>query len=219
MKYPIQHNQILQYIIHKPDSMLGKDQPIIILLHGFGSNEHDLMNIASELPNQFIVISVRAPIQLDNNSFAWFQVNFNGSNRAINTAQEIESRELLQSFIQEISSGYNTKNITLIGFSQGAIMAYSLALTFPNIVSKIIAISGRILDEIKSEIVDSEDLLKLKVFVSHGTQDTVMPIHFADSAYNFLAEHKIPTKVQKYTVGHHITSQQINDINTFLTTN
>jgi phospholipase/carboxylesterase len=107
----------------------------------------------------------------------------------------------------------------LVGFSQGAIMAYSIGLTSPKLVNKIVAISGRILDEIKPNIEYSQDLQQLKVLILHGTEDTIMPINYADSAYNLLTELKVLTKLQKYINGHTITSQQINDIKTFLTTN
>lgn len=53
----------LHYLIQEPKTIKDKN-PLLILLHGYGSNEEDLFSFASELPNDYYIISVRAPFEL-----------------------------------------------------------------------------------------------------------------------------------------------------------
>jgi len=50
--------------------------PLLLLLHGVGSNEYDLFGLAPYLDKRFLIISVRAPYTLGPDSFAWFEINF-----------------------------------------------------------------------------------------------------------------------------------------------
>ena len=68
-------SMVLKYLIREP-KIKSKNTPAILLLHGVGSNEHDLFSFANQLPDRYLVISARAPISLGSNSFAWYQVNF-----------------------------------------------------------------------------------------------------------------------------------------------
>ena len=65
----------LHYLIQQPKS-IQEQNPILILLHGYGSNEKDLFSFATELPQDHYVISVRAPYDLQPYGHAWYAIHF-----------------------------------------------------------------------------------------------------------------------------------------------
>ena len=65
----------LVHLVRQPIIEAGTP-PLLLLLHGVGSNEHDLFELAPFLDKRFLIISVRAPNTLGAGSYAWFEVNF-----------------------------------------------------------------------------------------------------------------------------------------------
>ena len=110
----------LQYLIKKPKNILDKN-PLLLLLHGYGSNEQDLFSFANELPDHYFVVSARAPFDLQYGSYAWYAINFDADeNKFSDINQAKSSRDLVANFIDELLAKYpiNTEEVTLIAFSQ-----------------------------------------------------------------------------------------------------
>jgi phospholipase/carboxylesterase len=78
------------------------------------------------------------------------------------------------------------KRIYLCGFSQGSIMAYSIGLTVPEKIKGIAVMSGRLLEEVKPLIASKEKIKNLNVFVSHGTNDNIIPVNEARASVAYL---------------------------------
>ena len=113
----------LHYLIREPKVILDKN-PLLLLLHGYGSNEEDLFSFASELPDHYYIISARAPYPLPPYGNAWYAIDFDANmNKFSNDEQAIESRDLIVEFIDELIQKYpiDSTKVNLIGFSQGAI--------------------------------------------------------------------------------------------------
>lgn len=72
----------LEYLIREPKVKTDKN-PLILLLHGYGSNEQDLFSYASELPEEYYVIAARAPYDLQYGSYAWYAINFDGDQKQV----------------------------------------------------------------------------------------------------------------------------------------
>ena len=194
--------------------------PLALLLHGYGSNEADLFSLAEKLPPEFLVISARAPYTLSLGQYAWFALDYSSGAAVHDSMQAEESRLLLRQFIDQVVSEFNVdmKMIFLIGFSQGAIMSYSVALTNPSLVRGIAALSGRILEEIKP-IVDiswGEKKDKLKVFVAHGTADKVLPIEHARAAKAYLVGLDVELSYIEYPIGHTISLLEVETLTQWL---
>lgn len=202
----------LTYLVRESKIDIAKP-PLLLLLHGVGSNEKDLFSFAPHLPDQFLVISARAPIALGPSSFAWYQVDFSTGKPVYNQAQEKKSRETILTFIEELKEhhSFDEKEIYLVGFSQGAIMSYSIALTHPEKVKTIGVLSGRLLEEIKP-FVHASQASKLNVFISHGIQDTVLPIAYAEDAASYLKSLGVRVNFKKYSEGHGINQEMLNDL-------
>ena len=204
---------VLHYLVREPKIKSDKP-PVIILLHGVGSNKEDLFSFANQLPEKYLVISAQAPITLGGNCFAWYPVDFSTGKPVFNFEQEESSRHTIIEFIEQLKKKFslNEKEIYLCGFSQGAIMSYSVALTRPDLVKGIAVMSGRLLEEIKSKIARKEKLQYLKVFISHGLNDNTLPINYAKSADAYLKTLNIIPTFKEYRASHEINSEMLNDL-------
>lgn len=190
----------------------AKHPPLVILLHGYGSNEADLFGLAEKFPAEFLVISARAPHTLSLGQYAWYALDYSSGEAVHDERETEESRLLLKRFIDEVSKKFTVdpQRIFIIGFSQGAIMGYSVALTFPTLVCGIGALSGRILEEIKPivNVERKEGGAKLAVFVAHGTLDTVLPIQYARSTKEYILGLDVSLIYNEYEIPHAISSKE-----------
>jgi phospholipase/carboxylesterase len=205
--------EVLQYLVRKP-IVETAHTPLIILLHGVGSNEQDLFSLANYLPDNALIVSARAPYVLGQGSYAWFQFDFAGSQRIINSEQAEESRKLIVQFISQLKErfAFDQKQIYLCGFSQGGIMAYSVGLMYPKLVKGIVVMSGRLLDEVKPLIVVNDILAGLKIFILHGTNDNVLDIQYARDSYTYLKTLNLHPAYKEYPEGHTINNEMIFDL-------
>lgn len=209
---------ILNYLVKEPKK-IGVENPAIILIHGYGSNEEDLFSFASELPEDYYIFSIQAPYQVPPYGFAWYAITFDENmNKFSDDLQAIESRELIMQFIEEIKLKYpiSANNINLLGFSQGAILSYAIALTYPEKVNKVIALSGYFNEEIMTVNTDIEVYKNLKIFASHGTVDQVIPIEWARKTPEYLNKYQITFDYKEYPVGHGVAPQNFYDLKAFL---
>ena len=208
----------LHYLVQEPKTI--KDQnPLLILLHGYGSNEEDLFSFAPELPDDSYVISVRAPYDLQPYGHAWYAIHFDADeNKFSNNEQAKQSVELIALFIDEVVKQYpiDTENVTLIGFSQGAILSYATALTYPEKISKVVALSGYFNQEILPEIIDTKAISHLKFFVSHGSVDQVIPVDWARKAKPALENLGLEVEYQEYPIGHGVSPKNFYDFKNWL---
>mgnify|MGYP001491137087 FL=1 len=208
----------LFYLIQEPKIKHDKN-PLLILLHGYGSNEEDLFSFASELPQDHYVISVRAPYDLQPYGHAWYAIHFDADeNKFSDNVQAKQSVELISDFIDEVVKQYpiDTKNVNLIGFSQGAILSYATALTFPDKISKVVALSGYFNQEIMPEVIDKNAVSHLKFFVSHGSVDQVIPVEWARKAKPALENLGLEVVYHEYPVGHGVAPQNFYDFKNWL---
>jgi len=193
--------------------------PVIIMLHGYGSDENDLFSFASELPDKFTIISLKAPIPMQPYGNAWYQIYFDNTEGKFNdTKQAIASRDLIRTCIDEIIEKYNiNKNqITLLGFSQGTILSFSVALSYPEKVKNVIGLSGYISEDLLIEGYREKDFSKLNVYTSHGSVDQVIPVSWARKTKPFLDKLNIQCTYSEFPVGHGVSPQNFFELKNWL---
>jgi len=208
----------LEYIIKEPKIKLDKN-PLLLLLHGYGSNEEDLFSFATELPEEYYVVSARAPYNMQYGSYAWYAINFDADeNKFSDNEQAKTSRDLIAHFIDELLLNYpiDSANVTLIGFSQGTILSYAVALSHPEKVQRVVAMSGYINPEILEENYLRNPFANLKIFASHGTVDQVIPVEWGRKAKPFLENLGIKTTYKEYPIGHGVSPQVFSDFKNWL---
>ena len=207
-------NLSLHHLVREPKIKLDKN-PLLLLLHGYGSNEEDLFAFAPQLPDEYYVISVRAPYPLPPYGHAWYAINFAADeSKFSDNAQAKSSRDKIITFIDEVANHYpvDTENITLIGFSQGCILSYAVALSHPQKIKRVVAMSGYPNTDIFSDGYVQNDFTNLKMYVSHGTVDQTVPVTWGRKAKPLLDELKIDYVYKEYPIGHGVSPQNFYDV-------
>ena len=210
-----------KYLIKEPQSKKSKS-PLLILLHGFGSNESDLHSFANYLPENHYIVSIRAPFKLASGGFAWYNISFdNDMNKFNDHDQAKDSINMILSFIDELSNKYliDNDNVSLLGFSQGTILSYALCLNYPEKFKNIIGFSGYI-DQAMIDVKSNDiDYSKLNLYISHGKNDPVIPVDWARKSIEILEINKINYSFNEFNSGHTISPENFYDFKNWLESN
>ncbi len=209
----------LEYLVHEPAKKTDK-APVIIMLHGYGSNEADLFELSKSIGEKFYVFSLRAPFKGKDVGYAWYDLNFLPNKQlSYNYEQLGEGKAKILSFISNACKTFkaDSTKVILMGFSQGAIAAYDIALTNPKKIKGVIALSGRMLEESKQGMSDQKEAQKTKLFIGHGYSDNIIDIKEAEKANEFLSSKGFKeVTFKKYEMPHSISGTELNDIKTWL---
>lgn len=205
----------LNYLVAEPvaGNSSVEHRPLIIFLHGYGSNESDLFELKQEFSPDYIYLSVQAPMMLAPGCYQWYGLQ--PSEQSQVAANVLKHSQLLEDFITTAVKKYHTvaDKVILIGFSQGAIMSYELALQHPKYVRGIVALSGKILAPLKEKLPPGIDLHGLSVFIGHGTVDDRVYYREATEAHALLEKTSIKPEFHSYQkMGHSITQQELTDV-------
>lgn len=199
-------------------SILKENAPVLILLHGYGSDENDLFSFATELPEELFIISLKAPYPLQPYGNAWYAINFDANNdKWSDNVQAIKSRELIVKFIDEACVHYpvNKDNVSLLGFSQGCILSFSVALSYPEKIKNIIGLSGYINEDI-IDLKTPDAYKELDIYTSHGSVDQVIPVDWARKTSPFLEKHHVKHIYNEFPVGHGVAPQNFYELKSWL---
>jgi phospholipase/carboxylesterase len=208
----------LQHVLHFPAS--GQNQkppsryPTILALHGRGSNEQDLMELAPHLLEDLLWISPRAPLLLGPDSYEWFRVRVIGRP---DPDQVLAALETIDHFIDEILSTYpvDPQKLFLLGFSQGSLLSLCYTLSHPARIAGAIAQSGYIPNTVDLEINETE--LKDKPFIlTHGEQDTLLPIDWARASRDRLQRLGVDLTYNEFQMGHTVSMESLAAISAWL---
>lgn len=194
----------LDYIVRQPRNSIQDNPPLLLLLHGYGSNENDLFSFANHLHPSLLVVSLRAPHALPMMGFAWYSINFDAKQGKWSDDEEaIASRELVLQFLDELQQihSYDPIKVHLLGFSQGAILSYALGLTYPKRFASVIALSGYLNKNI-SQL--PKPVEAPAFYAAHGTLDEVVPFDWGQQSAVQLRQKGFDIQFDQFTVGHTI---------------
>ncbi|NIJ46133.1 phospholipase/carboxylesterase [Wenyingzhuangia heitensis] len=206
----------LEYIVREPLTNTEK-APLILLIHGYGSNMDDLFSFANELPKQALIVSVQAPTALPFGGYAWYSITFDADENKFSDPDEgKESVQKLNIFIDEVIKKYNvdTSKVFMTGFSQGAILSYAFSFTFPEKVQYVVALSGYFNHDF---LLEKAQINKVDYFISHGTADQVIPLDWAKKAPELLNSLGVKYTYKEYPVGHGIHPTNFYDFKNWIT--
>ncbi len=209
----------LKYALKSPGN--SKGCAVIIILHGYGGEEQGMMSLAEgDLGAGKAVFSLRAPIITDSKGYCWYQMQFLPDGKfKYDYADVIKSRNLILDFILKACREFklDSTNVTLMGFSQGAIMSYELSLYAPHKIKNVVALSGRMLDESRAHTVNEKQMSRLGYFIGHGTEDDVIKVAESEKAAGYLKTKKARVvDLKKYKFKHTITADELADIKKWL---
>lgn len=203
----------LAALVGAPADVLSAPTKALVLLHGVGSNEQDLYEIGSQLSQDHLIVSMRAPIVMAANAFAWFHVQFTQSGPVHDWEEAKASFLLLENAISDLSNKMQIPmdKISVFGFSQGAIMTLGLALTSKLNLENYVAVSGRTLPEFSKAASENplQDYSLRRVFVMHGEYDGKLPIKRGRDTEQILKSTSLKYKYQEFPAEHTITPQML----------
>ncbi len=203
----------MEYEILKPRKQVQSKPPVIFMIHGYGSDRHDLFSFADELPKKYCIISIQAPIDLPWGGYAWYHINFDNGEKFTDVSQAEKSRDSVVAFIDEVLQKYelDENKVVLLGFSQGAILSYGIAFKYPHKVNYMITLSGYVLPEfvLKGE---KPEYKNISVFAAHGVNDGVIPIQLARQIPIILKEKHIVHSYKEYQMEHNINPECFRDM-------
>ncbi|MFG5778264.1 alpha/beta hydrolase [Comamonas sp. J-3] len=207
LNLPLQH-------LYKAASAAETSPWLLVLMHGVGSNEEDLFGLADFVPPAFHVLSLRAPYTMAPHMYAWFQfsVNPDGS-RNIDDQQEKTSRALVEQACQQACEQLQIppERVVLGGFSQGGIMSLSVLLTQPALLRAVLVWHSRLLPQIAAREVDAAQLAEHKAWVSHGTEDDVIPLAQAHAIRSHLQATPLELSYHEYPCRHQLHPQELRE--------
>jgi len=128
------------------------------------------------------------------------------------------SRDLIAKFIDEVCQEYpvDPENVSLLGFSQGTILSYAVALSYPQKVKNIIALSGYISEDIIANNVSTDAYSGLDFYCSHGSVDQVIPVEWARKTPQILDTLQIKHQYSEFPVGHGVAPQNFYELKNWL---
>ncbi|MCR2807375.1 alpha/beta hydrolase [Paenibacillus soyae] len=173
-----------QYDIQYPPHMdPEKKYPVVFMLHGKGSNEQNMLNLAAPLNEEFIIVGIRGNLRLGNGYQYYDLISLGNPVRAMFD----DAVGQLDAFIRYATDRYpiDPAKRYVLGFSQGAILSMTLALTMGDQLRGIVALNGYVPGFVKTEY-DLKDVSQVAMFVSHGQFDTVFPIRIGHETAAYL---------------------------------
>ena len=206
----------------KESLTFDKNNKVIIMFHGYGSNKDDLFSFAKFMNPNFLIISIQAPIQMDYNSYCWWSLNLNNDMQLQMDVKEAKNslNELNRFISEDLSVKYNfgLNQVYLLGFSQGCMISYALSINFPKNYKKAVGLSGKIPHEIIN-FNEKFDYSNHNFFCSHGLNDQVIPIEIGRESDRWFSEKNINHKYLEFESAHGINSENFEQMNLWLLKN
>jgi phospholipase/carboxylesterase len=200
----------LFYKALEPRRIVGGKSPAVILLHGRGADENDLLGLSQYLDERLAVFSVRAPYAFEFGGYTYFQLNDDGT---AEPAMFMESYKRLMKFVDGVASlpEVDSGRIFLLGFSMGTIMAYAMSLTHPEKFAGVVAQSGFVRDHPELEF-KWRALQNCAFIITHGVNDPVIPVAAARKTRVMFSKSNAAFEYKEYPMGHEISGESLADV-------
>ncbi len=205
----------LQNKVVPPRQESSGPHPTLVLLHGRGTNENDLLGLASYLDPRLLIISVRAPFHFPYGGHTWYEILQVGTPEP---NQFADSYNRLVQFLGDAKRALRVdpRRVFLMGFSMGTVMSMALALTKPDEIAGVVAHSGYIPEGTNLKF-QWERLQQTAFFVAHGRFDPVISVKFGRRAKELLSKTSAPLTYKEYPIAHQISEESLTDLTTWLT--
>lgn len=208
----------LTHLLREPRARDGRRPPLLLLLHGIGSNEADLFGLSTHLDERFLVVSARGPFAVGPGAYGWFNVEFTPRGIVADQAQLKTSLKRLLAFIDESVGAYGAdeRRVYLAGFSQGAVMSMALALKRPEKIAGVAAMSGSFPAQMLAHRTVGQALAGMHVLITHGLHDAVLPVEQSRAMFERLRALPLELTYREYPIGHEVSVESLRDVSSWL---
>ncbi len=205
----------LVHRVLEPEHSTAAIHPTLIMLHGRGTDEEDLLGLSAHLDERFMYISARAPFNFPYGGYTWYDI---GQVGVPLPGMFDESYAKLATFVDDVLRNYpvDHSRVYLFGFSMGTVMSYALSLTKPELFRGVSANSGYVPEGTNLRF-RWDELAGKNFFVTHGTGDQVIPVQMARRAKELFAASNASVLYQEYPMDHQISEESLADIAAWFT--
>lgn len=186
--------------------------PLLILLHGYGSNERDLFGLAPYIDPRYTVLSVRAPIALGQGAYAWFPLDWRADGVHFSAEDVQTARQRVIQLVAEAQAAYQPEGgpVYLLGFSQGAIMSAATLLARPDMLAGAALMSGSATPDMAPA--DTAALAHRPVLIVHGVYDDVLPIRHGRQSREVFAALPVDLAYHEFPMGHEVSAASLDAV-------
>lgn len=205
-------------LVHRilmPEESAIPVHPTLILLHGRGADEEDLLGLASALDPRFLILSARAPFPFSyGGGYTWYDADTVGTPEP---GMFKTSYDRLSTFVRDVTTQYpvDRQRVFLLGFSMGTVMSYAMALTEAHLFRGVVANSGYI-PEGTHLLLQWNAIASVEFLVTHGSLDPVIPVQLAHRARELLTAARAQFTYREYPMGHQISEESLHDVAAWL---
>lgn len=188
----------MEHVIYKG----GKDQPVLVLLHGTGGTETSLLEVGSALNSQATLIGIRGNT-LENGYPRFFKRLAEGEYDEVDLAERtIELHEFIQALLnkEDLSSG----NVVLVGYSNGANIGIKLLLDYPKNYQKAVLFHPMY----PVDVQEKQDLSQTQIFTIMGQQDPIVPVVESNRVLELLTN-RGASVTEEWTLNHQLTFTEV----------
>ncbi len=207
----------LRYTQRPPAVFRGRP-PLLVLLHGLGGNAAGMADWARQLDPRFLCLSLEAPYPYAPDAYRWFDVEFRDNAIRVNVDEAQASRRAVIQIINDavMGLGADPRRVYLLGFSQGATLAYGIALTAPRKLRGMVGIAGRVLPEFAALAAAPGELRHLTLFIQQGNEDPIIPLPRGIATRDLFIERGAMLGYREYDAAHEVTPAMRSDAAGFL---
>lgn len=203
-------NPFYHYDIHLPANYdKDKRYPAVFTLHGKGSNEKNMFGLVTPMTDDFIIIGIRGNLPLGA-GYQYYDLKSLG-----NPIREMfdEAVKQLGAFILYATEKYpiDPGKRYLLGFSQGAILSMTLALTMGDQLKGIVALNGYLPDFVKKEYL-LRSVKDVSVFISHGEYDSIFPVRIGHETAAYFKDQTQRLTFKLYPSDHSVSEENQLDV-------
>jgi len=195
--------------------------PTLVALHGWGANAHDLLGLAPIFHGgEALVICPEGPLAFEiapdyPPGHGWFPIS---GGTSVDPMEFRKGVAALQAFLDAALAHYpvDPRKIVLLGFSQGGVMAYDLALREPSRFAGLVALSSWLPRALSDAIPRLPEHEGFPVLVQHGTQDEMIGVERGRESRELLLARGVNLSYREYEMGHEIRPEALRDLVTWL---
>lgn len=185
--------------------------PLLVLLHGIGADENDLLPLVAHLDARLLAVSLRAPRPYAV-GYSWFPIEFRPDGSVIPDVEA--ARATLGELARWLAAaparlGTDPTRTFVLGFSQGAMMSLGLLVTVPERLAGVLALSGRFAPAVFDTTAADDAIARVPLLVAHGLYDEVLPIAHGRGVRDAFAGRSADLTYRELPIGHEISAAEV----------
>jgi phospholipase/carboxylesterase len=192
----------------------------LLLIHGLTGDENVMWIFTRSLPGGLWMFAPRAPYPAEDGGYSWQEPGGRQGKPSEGHLPELEDlRDVCKRLLEGLAewaqqTGAPVENIDVMGFSQGAAMAYALAAFYPERIGRVLALAG-FAPKATTEPDPYAALKGKKIYIAHGSQDETVPVALARETVRMLQDIGADVTYCESEVGHKLSAQCLKGVEAF----